>query len=109
MVSNITSTPVPCASDDVSHMTSASGAGAHGYNIDSDIFRFKRLGRYDLCNGAKCPEYAKGMTHSFMRYHSLNSFPLCCSNLLLAFSCVCRTPFLSTVETVEYEESEKAE
>jgi len=26
-------------------MTSAPGAGAYGYNIDSDIFRFKRLGR----------------------------------------------------------------
>lgn len=29
----------------------------------------------NLCNGVKCPEYAKGMTHSFMRCHSLNSFP----------------------------------
>jgi len=25
-------------------MTSAPGARAYGYNIDSDIFRFKRLG-----------------------------------------------------------------
>jgi len=37
---------------------------------------------YDLCNGVKCPEYGKGMTHSFIRCHSLNYFPLRCSHLL---------------------------
>lgn len=46
-----------------------------GIILTVTFFVLSGLDDYDLCNGLKCPEYAKGMTHSFMRCHSLNSFP----------------------------------